>query len=74
MNSQEVEKMIKIVFPDAGVQVRDMTGTGDHFEIEVVSKDFVGKTRVQQHQRVHQALAKEMGRRIHAVQIRTTVG
>ncbi len=73
MDAKEVEKMLKKVFPEAGIQVRDMTGTGDHFEIEVISKDFTGKTLVQQHQMVHQALEKEMDRGIHAVQIKTQI-
>ena len=71
MSSDEVEKMLKTVFPEARIQVRDMTGTGDHFDIAVVSKKFKGKTRIEQHQMVHRALEKEMDRGIHAVQIKT---
>ena len=71
MSPEKVEEMLKVVFPEAKIQVRDQTGTGDHFEIWVASKDFAGKTLIQQHQMVHQALEKEMDRGIHAVQIRT---
>ena len=67
----QVKKMLLDAFPGAEVDVRDMTGTGDHFEITVSSKSFEGKPLIQQHQMVHQALESEMDRGIHAVQIKT---
>ena len=71
MQPQQVKKMLLEAFPDAQVNVQDMTGTGDHFEISVVSKSFAGKSLVQQHRLVHKALESEMDRGIHAVQIKT---
>ncbi len=71
MTPEQVKEMLKIAFPEASIQVQDMTGTGDHFDIAVASKKFKGKTRLEQHQMVHQALEKEMDRGIHAVQIKT---
>ncbi|MGH7197562.1 MAG: BolA/IbaG family iron-sulfur metabolism protein [Candidatus Omnitrophota bacterium] len=69
--AQEVEQMILAVLPDAKVEIRDMTGGGDHFEIFVVSKAFAGVTLLEQHKMVFAALEKEMDRRIHAVQLKT---
>ena len=63
--------MIVAAFPQSEVEVRDMTGTGDHFEIFVSSGSFAGKSLVEQHQMVHKALESEMDRGIHAVQIKT---
>ena len=71
MSPQTVEEMLKAVFPEGRIEVRDMTGTGDHFDIRVASKKFEGKTLIEQHQMVHKALEKEMDRGIHAVQITT---
>ena len=71
MQTKQVKKMLLDAFPDAEVDVRDMTGTGDHFEINVTSKSFAGKPLIQQHQMVHKALESEMDRGIHAVQIKT---
>ena len=71
MAPSEVREMILKTLPGSQVEVRDMTGTGDHFDIVVMSGDFKGKPLVQQHQMVHAALEKEMDRRIHAVQIKT---
>ena len=64
--------MLLAALPDAQVQVSDMTGTGDHFEIFVSSKSFAGRSLIEQHQMVHKALESEMDRGIHAVQIKTS--
>ena len=71
MRTEDVKKMLVKRFPDAQVDVRDMTGTGDHFEISVLCPGFAGKSLIQQHQMVHKALESEMDRGIHAVQIKT---
>ena len=71
MSPQTVEEMVKTAFPEANVEVNDMTGTGDHFDIRVTSKKFEGKTLIEQHQMVHKALEAEMDRGIHAVRITT---
>ena len=44
---------------------------GQHFEAVVVSLQFVGKNKVQQHQLVYQALGDRMRSEIHALAIRT---
>ena len=71
MRPEQVKKMLKAAFPEAQVEVHDMTGTGDHFEISVACKSFADKPLVQQHLMVHKALEGEMDRGIHAVQIKT---
>ena len=63
--------MILTVLPGARVSVSDMTGGGDHFDIVVASKDFKGKTLIDQHRLVFSALEKEMDKRIHAVRLNT---
>ena len=44
---------------------------GQHFEAVVVSPQFAGKTRVQQHQQVYQALGDRMRSEIHALSLQT---
>ncbi len=69
----EIISLIQKKITDAAVEVRDMTGTRDHFEIEVVSKIFSGQSMIDQHRLVMQALEEEMKDRIHAVKIKTKV-
>jgi acid stress-induced BolA-like protein IbaG/YrbA len=68
----EVQDLVKQSMPNAKVQAQDYTGSGDHFQITVVSKAFEGKALIEQHQSVNQALAPALDDgRLHAVQIRT---
>ena len=73
ISEEEVKNMILSALPGSTVEVRDMTGTRDHFAISVVSPAFQGKTLVEQHKMVFSALQGEMDRRIHAVQLKTRV-
>jgi len=72
MNATEIEKMIKTGIPDAKVTIRDLAGDGDHYAAEVVSESFRGKSRVQQHQMVYQALQGNMGGVLHALALQTS--
>lgn len=69
---KDVEAMIKQGLPDAIVQINDARGTGDHYEVVVVSEKFAGKSRVQQHQIVYGAVQSAMASgEIHALQLDT---
>ena len=61
MNAHDIETMIRQAIPDAVVTIRDLAGDGDHYAAEVVAESFRGKSRVQQHQMVYQALQENMG-------------
>jgi len=73
MNASEIERLIKDAMPDAQVTIEDLRGDGDHYAAYVVSEAFRGKTRVQQHQMVYQALQGRMGGQLHALALQTTV-
>jgi acid stress-induced BolA-like protein IbaG/YrbA len=71
MDASEVEQMIARGIPGARVEVRDYTGGGDHFEAVVVSESFEGKTLVERHQAVYNALGDAMRARVHALTLKT---
>jgi stress-induced morphogen len=73
MNASDIERMIKEAIPDAKVTIRDLAGDGDHYAAEVVSESFRGKSRVQQHQIVYEALKGNMGGALHALALQTSV-
>ena len=73
MAASEIERLIKEVLPDATVTIEDLRGDGDHYAAHVVSAAFKGKTRVQQHQLVYQALRGRMGGELHALALQTAV-
>nr|WP_239124844.1 BolA family transcriptional regulator [Leptolyngbya sp. CCY15150] len=64
--------MIKTGLSDAQVQVQDLTGGGDHYQVIVVSSAFEGKGLVQQHQLVYGAVKQAMSSEaIHALALKT---
>jgi stress-induced morphogen len=71
MDPGDIERLIKETLPDAVVSIQDLAGDGDHYAAHVVSGAFKGKTRVQQHQMVYQALQGRMGGELHALALQT---
>jgi len=72
MEVSAVKELVKQAFSDDAVEVSDMTGTQDHFQITVVSKAFEGKMLVAQHQMVQKPVQEAMNDgRIHAIAIKT---
>jgi stress-induced morphogen len=72
MPAAEIERLIREAIPDAHVTIDDLRGDGDHYAAHVVSATFKGKTRVQQHQMVYQALKGRMGNELHAMALQTS--
>lgn len=72
ISPQKVEEMILAELPDAQIQVQDLTGGGDHYQVTVISSQFAGKGLVQQHQLVYGALRLAMSSEaIHALALKT---
>jgi stress-induced morphogen len=72
MSAKEIEDLIRQKLPDAAVTITDLAGDGDHYAALVVSAAFRGKTRVQQHQMVYEALRGNMGGALHALALQTS--
>ncbi|MCA9597421.1 MAG: BolA family transcriptional regulator [Myxococcales bacterium] len=71
MEPEEVRSRLEAAFPDADIELEDLTGTRDHYSARIVSKAFEGKTPVEQHQTVYQALGEAMKGPIHALALKT---
>ncbi len=66
-----VADYIRKVIPEAAVTVTDLTGTLDHLRVRVVSDQFKGKSLLDRHRMIYQALDEPMkDGRIHALEIR----
>jgi len=72
IDAATIERLIKAGLPDAQVTIEDLRGDGDHYAAHVVSAQFKGKSRVQQHQMVYQALQGRMGNELHALALQTS--
>ena len=74
MSKEEISKLIKNSIPDADIVIDDLKGDGDHYSATIISKEFVGKSKIQQHQMVYQSLQGKMGSDLHALRIKTISG
>tara|TARA_B100002052_G_scaffold134694_1_gene123725 strand:+ start:339 stop:569 length:231 start_codon:yes stop_codon:yes gene_type:complete len=66
-----IEELIKSSIPDAKVTIEDLRGDGDHYSATVISKTFDGKSKIEQHKMVYNALEGKMGKELHALMLKT---
>ena len=73
MEAESIRALLERAFPEAAeLAVEDRTGTGDHFQVTVVSPGFDGVALLDQHRRVNDALAAPLADgSIHELRIRT---
>ena len=71
MEKELIEKFIKESIPDSNVVIEDLRGDGDHYSATVVSKSFLGKTKIEQHKMVYESLQGKVGRELHALMLKT---
>lgn len=68
-----LESMLLNAFPNANIRIDDVRGDGEYYAANIIAPDFIGKSRVQQHQMVYAALKGIMANDLHALQINTSV-
>lgn len=73
MTAQEINTLLEGAMPDAKISILDTGGDGEHYAVTVTSESFRGKSRVQQHQMVYQALGGRMGGQLHALAVTTKI-
>ena len=71
MQKEVIKQLIKKSIPDANVTIEDLKGDGDHYSATVISKSFVGKTKIEQHKIVYESLQGKMGKELHALMLKT---
>ena len=71
MERATLEEYLRDAFPDAQITLTDLAGDNDHWQAEIVSETFRGKSRVAQHQAVYAALKGRMGGVLHALALTT---
>ncbi|MEL7040697.1 MAG: BolA family transcriptional regulator [Pseudomonadota bacterium] len=71
MTRDTLEGFLMEAFPEADITLTDLAGDNDHWQAEIVSEQFRGKTRVAQHQLVYAALKGKMGGELHALALKT---
>jgi stress-induced morphogen len=73
MDQSEIERLLRASFPTAEIEIKDLAGDGNHYAAHVTAPEFTGKSRVQQHQMVYDALGGRMGGVLHALALTTAI-
>ena len=71
MNLKEIENLIREALPDATIDIQDLAGDGNHYSATIVSSQFSGKSKIEQHKMVYNSLKGKMGNELHALAIKT---
>tara|TARA_B000000437_G_scaffold191762_1_gene150424 strand:- start:1087 stop:1329 length:243 start_codon:yes stop_codon:yes gene_type:complete len=71
MNINSIKEKIKNFIPESKVEVKDTTGTGDHFSVIVISDKFENVNLVNRHKMIYESLSQYVTKEIHALQIKT---
>ena len=71
MNLKEIENLIREALPDATIDIQDLAADGNHYSATIVSSQFSGKSKIEQHKMVYNSLKGKMGNELHALAIKT---
>ncbi|MGH7774927.1 MAG: BolA family protein [Candidatus Binatia bacterium] len=72
ISQDEIKSTLEKALPGSTIQIQDLTGGGDHYQVVIVSSFFEGKGLLDQHQMVYGALREALGsERIHALALKT---
>ena len=71
MDLKEIEKFIKEALPDATVDIQDLAGDGNHYSATIVSSQFSGKSKIEQHKLAYASLKGRLGNELHALALKT---
>lgn len=74
MKPEQMKSRLEAAYPNDVVEVIDLTGTEDHYEVYIESNKFMGLSRIQQHQHVMSVFGPELKTgEVHALSIKTKV-
>lgn len=72
MSPEEVKKKLQEKYTDGEISVTDLTGTQDHYQVEIISNFFSDMKRIEQHKNVMDTFAAELkSGEVHALSIKT---
>ena len=74
MTVAQMKERLQTAYPDGQIDVVDLTGTMDHWQVLVVSQAFKGLSRLQQQRHVMDVFESELKTgEVHALTIKTVI-
>ena len=71
LSIDEITKLITESIPDASIEIVDLAGDNNHYSAKIISKEFNGISKIEQHKIVYKSLKGKMGNELHALSITT---
>ena len=71
MPIEDLRSMLESQFSGDDVRLESPMGDDNHFQCRIVSPRFEGKTMVERHQMVYQAMGDSMAEAVHAFALKT---
>ena len=71
MNTKSIKNIIEDSLAGSKAEVIDTTGTGDHFNVIVISNSFQNMSLINRHKLIYKALNQFLNKEIHALQLKT---
>lgn len=71
VSSKEIEENLRISFPNAEIEIKDLVGDSNHYGLVIKDAGFNGKSLIAQHKMVKEALSELLKERLHAISIKT---
>ncbi len=75
MTRETLTGLLAEAFPDAQITLTALVADDNHWQAEIISAQFTGKSRVAQHQMVYKALKGKVGNdgdELHALALKTS--
>ena len=71
ISQQDLQRLIATSLPNSIFEIIDMVGDEDHYQLTIFDPSFIGKTLINQHKIVNNALKEILGTQLHALKIIT---
>ncbi len=72
IKQQNLEEILRNNFPKAQIKIIDLAGDDNHYKVEIQDEIFAGKSRIEQHKIVNNALKEQLKGDLHAMQLKTS--
>lgn len=74
MTKEQIQTRLMAHLPNADIEIFDLTGGQDHWEVSVQATQFKGLSRIQQHQLVMEPFQVELkSGELHALALKTKI-
>ncbi len=71
ISERELRNLLEAHFPGDEIEIKDLVGDNDHYELIIKSSLFINKSKIEQHRMVNNALKDCLGGKLHALSIKT---